>query len=84
MSRLAPHAITTTANFAHGRHRGFRVPNRYSANDPEELKTLGETVHITVQNARHLDPAPTLKSHGFQLVVAPTDLAFLSRSHLHS
>ena len=25
-------------------------------------------------NARHLDPAPTLDSHGFQLVVAPTDL----------
>ena len=74
MSRLVPHAIATTANFAHNRHRGFRVPNRYSAKDPEELKTLGVSEHITVHNARYLDPVPTLDSHGFQLVVAPTDL----------
>ena len=74
MSRLAPHAIATTANFAHSRHRGFRVPNRYSAKDPEELKTLGVSGHITVHNARYLGPAPTLDSHGFQLVNAPSNL----------
>ena len=67
-------AFATSANFAHSRHRGFRVPNRYSAKDPEELKALGVREHITVSNARHLDPAPTLDSHGFQLVVAPTAL----------
>ena len=69
-----PTGFATSANFANGRHRGFRVPNRYSAKDPEELKALGVRERITVANARHLDPAPTLDSHGFQLVVAPTDL----------
>ena len=69
-----PNGFATSANFAHGRHRGFRVPNRYSAKDPEELKALGVRERITVTNARHLDPAPTLDSHGFQLVVGPTDL----------
>ena len=70
----APVSIATGANFAHSRHRGFRVPNQYSAKDPEELKNLGTRERITVRNARHLDPAPTLESHGFQLVVAPTSL----------
>ena len=70
-------SISTTANFAHGRHRGFRVPNRYSAADPETLKTLGASAAITVFNARALEPAPTLDSHGFQLVRAPTDLDLL-------
>lgn len=68
----SPRAIQTRANFAHPRHRGFRVPNRYSAKDPGELKTLGTAESITVCNARYLDPAPTLASHGFQLVTAPT------------
>ena len=69
-----PKRFATSANFAHSRHRGFRVPNRYSAKDPEELEALGVRERITVSNARHIDPAPTLDSHGFQLVVAPTDL----------
>lgn len=69
-----PPRFATSANFAHSRHRGFRVPNRYSAKDPEELKTLGVRERIVVSNARHLAPAPTLDSHGFELVVAPTAL----------
>lgn len=67
-------SIATTANFAHPRHRGCRVPNRYSARQPDDLKTLGEAHDIVVHNARLLHPAPTLESHGFQLVDAPTTL----------
>ncbi len=66
--------IETTANFAHSRHRGFRVPNRYSAASPEDLETLGTSERILVRNARLLDPAPTLDSHGFQLASWPTAL----------
>lgn len=68
-----PASIEATANFAHARHRGHRVPNRYSAKHPDDLKTLGESHRIVVRNARLLDPAPTLESHGFQLVQAPTE-----------
>ena len=65
--------ITTTANFAHSRHRGFRIPNHYSVVDKSELTTLGVTETITVHNARALATAPTLDTHGFELVRAPTD-----------
>ena len=69
-----PRFIETTANFANARHRGYRVPNRYSAKDPSELRNLGASHAIVVRNARLLDPPPTLDSHGFQLVSAPTRL----------
>ena len=72
-----PSSIRAAANFAHGRHRGFRVPNQYSATDPAGLKTLSARQEITVRNARLLDPAPTLASHGFQLARAPTALNLL-------
>ena len=68
-----PASIEATANFAHARHRGHRVPNRYSAKHPGGLKTLGASHRIVVRNARLLAPAPTLESHGFQLVNAPTE-----------
>ena len=74
MSNTAPASIETTANFAHPRHRGFRVPNRYSAATPDDLATLGIRQDITVHNARLLNPAPTLATHGFELVVAPTNV----------
>ena len=77
MSDRSPASIVTTANFAHPRHRGFRVPNQYSAQDPEDLKTLGTRERIVVYNARLLDPPPTLASHGFQLARAPTALDLL-------
>ena len=73
-----PASIETTANFANSLHRGFRVPNQYSAKHPDDLKTLGSREHIVVHNARLLDPAPTLASHGFQLVTAPTQLDLLN------
>ncbi len=66
-------SIEAMANFAHARHRGHRVPNRYSAKHPDDLKTVGESHRIVVRNARLLDPAPTLESRGFQLVNAPTE-----------
>ena len=75
---MQPASISATANFAHHRHRGFRVPNRYSAQSAEDLRTLGMAHRIEVRNARLLDPAPTLDSHGFQLVVAPTQLDLLN------
>lgn len=64
-------------HFANALHRGFRVPNHYSAKDPEVLKTVGQTNTVTVRNARLLDPPPTLETHGFQLVKAPCDLDLL-------
>jgi hypothetical protein len=67
-------AIESSANFAHGRHRGYRVPNQFSASSPEELKGLNANERIIVNNARELEHAPTLASHGFQLVTAPTDI----------
>ena len=72
-----PALIETTANFAHPRHRGCRVPNRYSAAHPDDLRTLGTTERIQVRNARLLEPAPTIESHGFQLLRAPTNLDLL-------
>ena len=79
-----PVSIETTANFAHSRHRGFRVPNHYSAKHPDDLKTLGIRENIVVHNARLLDPPPTLDSHGFQLVVAPTELGLLDTDVVQS
>ena len=70
----APASFEADMHFANALHRGFRVPNHYSAKDPEELKTTGKTHRVTVRNARLLDPAPTLVSHGFQLVHAPCNL----------
>ncbi|MYB38172.1 MAG: hypothetical protein F4Y26_12515 [Gammaproteobacteria bacterium] len=67
-----PTSIDTTANFAHPRHRGYRVPNQYSAATSDDLATLGTRQRITVHNARLLNPAPTLATHGFELVRAPT------------
>ena len=64
-------AISTTANFANALHRGFRVPNRYSAANEAELDTLGSTEAITVHNGRELDPPATLAVQGFQLIHAP-------------
>lgn len=61
-------------NFANPLHRGFRVPNHYSVKHPEELKTLGASEEVLIRNARLLDPAPTLDSHGFQLIQSPCDL----------
>ena len=70
-------SIAATASFAHARHRGHRVPNQYSARHPDDLKTLGSRHDVVVRNARLLDPAPTLASHGFQLLRAPTNLDLL-------
>ena len=72
-----PASIETNANFANSRHRGYRVPNHYSAKHPDDLKTLGSREPIVVHNARLLDPAPTLDSHGFHLATAPTTLDLL-------
>ncbi len=76
----APRSFATRANFAHSRHRGFRAPNRYSVQHPDELKTLGTSEAIVVHNARLLDPAPTVDSHGFELLVAPTALDLLDNA----
>ena len=70
-------SIATRASFVHPRYRGFRVPNRWSAQDPAELKTLGVQQEIVVHDARRLCPQPTLDSHGFQLVEAPTAVDLL-------
>lgn len=70
-------AIRTQARFVNVRYRGYRVPNQYSTTNPEELATAGVTESILVSNARRLDPAPTLDTYGFQLVIAPTDLDLL-------
>lgn len=84
MHGAQPASIHTTANFTHSLHRGFRVPNHYSANHPDDLKTLGTRENIVVHNARLLDPAPTLDSHGFQLVVSPTQLDLLDNDIVRS
>ena len=76
--------IKAEARFAHSRYRGYRIPNHYSAKDPEELRSLGVTKWIDVHNARDLNPSPTLDSHGFQLVIAPTDLDLLDTDVVRS
>ena len=70
-------AIATSANFAHGRHKGFRVPNHYSAINKEDLNTLGQTHRIEVHNGRLLEPPATVDTHGFQLVRWPTQVDLL-------
>lgn len=75
-------SITTTANFAHGRHRGFRVPNPYSVVNKDDLKTLSQSHGIEVHNARLLDPSPTVDSHGFQLVEWPTHVDLLDNDRV--
>ena len=72
-----PKSVQTRMNFANALHRGYRAPNRYSVMDEKELQTLGASELVTVYNARLLDPAPTLETHGFQLVNAPHDLDLL-------
>ena len=77
LSVAAPESFQTYMNFANAKHRGYRVPNQYSAKDPEVLKTTGAREAVVVYNARMLDPAPTITTHGFQLVDAPCDLNLL-------
>ena len=70
----APASFETTMHFAHPRHRGYRAPNQYSAKSPEDLKSISASSKVVVHNARLLNPAPTLQTHGFQLVHAPCEL----------
>ena len=70
----APDSFATHMNFANALQRGFRAPNQYSVIDNEELKNIGSRHEVLVHNARLLNPAPTLDSHGFQLVHASHDL----------
>ena len=70
-------SFKTYMNFAHPYQRGFRAPNHYSAIDPEELKYTSSREQVTVHNARLLSPAPTLETHGFQLIDAPNELDLL-------
>lgn len=76
MSGAPPAFIHTTANFTHPKHKGFRVPNQWSARDASELVSTHKAHRIVVHNARLLDPPPTLGTHGFQLArqVAAVDL----------
>ena len=76
--------IKAEARFVHSRYRGYRVPNQYSANDPEELRSLGVTKWINVINGRELNPPPTLDSHGFQLLTAPTKLNLMDTDVVRS
>ena len=76
--------IKAEARFVHSRYRGYRVPNQYSVNDAEELKSLGVAKWIEVLNGRELNPPPTLDSHGFQLLVEPTKLDLLDTDVVRS
>ena len=76
--------IKVEARFAHSRYRGYRVPNQYSVRDPEELRSLGVTKWIDVINGRELNPPPTLDSHGFQLLMAPTKLDLMDTDIVRS
>ena len=76
--------IKAEARFVHGRYRGYRVPNQYSVNDAEELKSLGVAKWIEVLNGRELNPPPTLDSHGFQLLIEPTKLDLLDTEVVRS
>ena len=71
-------------HFANALHRGFRVPNQYSVAEPEVLGTVSQSHQVVVRNARLLDPAPTLETHGFQLVYAPCDLDLLDNDVVKS
>ena len=73
----APVSFEANMHFANALHRGYRVPNQYSTKDPEVLKTTGQTNRVIVRNARLLHPAPTIETHGFQLVHAPCNLDLL-------
>ncbi|MCY4657600.1 MAG: CmcJ/NvfI family oxidoreductase [Gammaproteobacteria bacterium] len=70
-------AFETDLGFVHPRQRGFRVPNQYSALTPDELKDSHTRERVVIRNARFLDPQPTLSTHGFQLVNAPSSLDLL-------
>ena len=76
--------IKAEARFVHSRYRGYRVPNQYSVKDPEELRSLGVTKWIDVINGRELNPPPTLDSHGFQLLIAPTKLDLMDTDIVRS
>ena len=67
----------TQLYFVHPRHRGFRVPNHYSMETHPNLKADGAVEEVTIHNARLLDPAPTVDTHGFELIHAPCDLDLL-------
>ena len=84
MAKKKIEKISTSANFAHPRHRGYRVPNQYSAGSLDDLKTLGIANSIEVHNARLLEPAPTVDSHGFQLVHHPTSVDLLDNEAVKS
>ena len=42
-----------------------------------ELKSEGSVEQVTIHDARLLDPAPTVDTHGFELIHAPCDLDLL-------
>ena len=61
VSRATPY-IDTKMSFAPARYRGFRAPNRFTARDEKELKSMGDLRPVRVYNARLLHPPPTLES----------------------
>ena len=63
--------VETALNFASPDLRGFRAPGGYTQAhgklaSGEAMRPGGTTIKLW--NARLLDPAPTLQSHGFQLI----------------
>jgi len=72
--------IVTNIDYVDDKYRGYRIPNNYSAESREELNNIFCKKVIRVHNARLLDPPPTLESHGFELVKAPTTLNLLDNN----
>lgn len=62
-----PSHIDTVAYFIRDRLRGTVVPDTNGMDREERLRTW-RALRIRVRNARLLDPAPRLDSHGFELV----------------
>ncbi len=67
MRRRAPTHIDTIAVFVRDRLRGTVMPDIDSMDRAERLRSWWP-VPIRLRNARLLDPAPTLRTHGFELV----------------
>ena len=77
-------SIPAKFHFIRPEFRGCRIPNQWSSENMGEIGEIRSLHEFSVHNARLLDPAPTLDSHGFQLVKDPLDLDLMDTEVVQS
>ena len=68
MEHKSSKPVTVLGNYAHDRYRGARMPPPESVTDEYERDTMYYKRPVFIHNARKLNPAATVSTHGFTLI----------------